>query len=1091
MSRPGKHISSFTVILVMATLMVVGAAMIPLLNVRYAPGVRQKGISVSFVWPGASARVAEQEATSRIEGALASLPGVREMNSVSYQNGGAVSLSFKKNADMDAVRFHISSRLRQLYPSLPEGVLYPQLSTGLDGESASPVLTYTVMADLPTWQIEQYVRKNIAEPLSRLKGVSNVSVTGATPFEWIVTFDPNLCAPLGITGDDIVAAFNTGNRNEQLGLGLVAEAAADGLKQIRVGLKQIPLPPGEWNRLAVKNTGGRIVRLGDIATVEYRQKLPDIYYRINGLNNINLIVYAEKQVNTLVLTDAVKERIARIETGLPSEYAIILADDTSVYIRGELGKIYGRTGLSVLILLLFVFLTSRSWRYLWMIVLTLACNVLVAFVFYRLFGLEIHLYSLAGITVSLGMIIDTSIIMIDHYGRFRNRRVFLAIMGALLTTIGALSIVVFLPESQRENLADFCAVIVINLVVSMFISVLFIPALLDKCPIYHRHSVRRLRRGRTRGKRRIVRLTRYYGRFLARSRQLRWAYAAAAVLGFGLPVQLLPPAIEHKDDPARDSTAWVRAYNATIGSNWYQQKAKTYVEATLGGAMRLFAKEVYNADFYDDPERTRLMIDASLPEGCTVHQLNETMRDMEDYLSGFDEIDMFRTRISSYDQGQISVTFKPEAEKHGFALRLKDLATARALGLGGAEWRIYGVGQGFSNSLQGGWKPNQIVLRGYNYEQLYRYAQELVDSLSVNPRVSEPEIMGRIGYRGGDNRTEFYLDFDFERFALYGIAPVEYYRALGEQVYRRALPSFYRAGRMEQAVLRSSEAERFDAWHMRNDILTVGGRNVKLSELGTLAKRKSGNNIYKYNQQYSLMVAFDFVGSYDLASRFTERQVERLKAQLPVGYSVQNQRGGSWWGDSGGTPYWLLGLVIVIIYFICSVLFESLRQPLVIILMIPVSYIGVFLTFYLFGLKFDQGGFASFVLLSGLVVNAGIYLINDYNLFRRAGVGPGLSTYLRAYNRKIVPIMLTVVSTVLGLVPFVVISREPFWFSFAAGAMGGMVFSTVAVLLFLPVFLPLKDKAFPGRKTAETETNPGSKESMFSGLSADPGWKRR
>lgn len=1054
MSRQ-PHNSAFRVILVMATLMLIGAAMIPLLNIQYSPGIRQKQITVWFNWPGASARVVEQEATSKIEGALAAISGIQEMYSASYKDGGSVSLAFKKEANMDAVRFDISSRIRQLYPSLPEGVSYPSLSTGMDGESASPVLTYTINADLPTWQIEQYVEKNIAGPLSRVEGVNTVSVAGATPREWVVTFDPNRCAPLGIAGSDIVAAFNTRNRNDQLGLGMMPQNGSDTLRQIRIGLKQAPLPPGEWDRMAVKSVGGRIVRLGDIATVEHRQKLPETYYRINGLNNINLTVYAEKHVNTLVLTDILKEKVGQIRTGLPPGYSITLADDTSVYIRGELSKIYWRTGLSILILLLFVFLTSRSWRYLWMIVLTLACNVLVAFIFYNLFGLEIHLYSLAGITVSLGMIIDTSIIMIDHYGRFRNRRVFLAIMGALLTTIGALSIVLFLPESQRDNLVDFCAVIVINLVVSMFISVLFIPALLDKCPVYAGAKSGR-KRFRTRAKRRVARFTALYARFLRRSRRLKWVYIVVAVLGFGLPVQMLPAKIEHKNAPERDSTVWVRAYNATIGSDFYQQKAKTYVEAALGGALRLFAKDVYSSDFYNDPERTKVIINASLPEGCTVHQLNETMRDMENFLSGFDEIDMFRTSITAYDNGQITVTFKPEAEKTGFAFRLKDLATTKAISLGGADWGIYGVGQAFNNSLSSGWKSNQIVLRGYNYEQLYRYAEELVDSISVNPRVSEPEIMGRISYRGGDNRTEFYLNLNFDRFALYGLSPSEYYRTLSQQVYRSSLPSFYNDGQMEQAVLVSSEADRFDAWHMRNDILAVGDRDVKLSELGTLVKRKSGNNIYKYNQQYSLIVAFDFVGSYELASRFTERHVERLKAELPVGYSVVNNRGGGWWGDSGGSPYWLLVLVIAIIYFICSVLFESLRQPLVIIVMIPISFIGVFLTFYLFELKFDQGGFASFVLLSGLVVNAGIYLINDYNIFRRGGVAPGLGTYLRAYNRKIVPIMLTVLSTVLGLVPFVVISREPFWFSFAAGAMGGMLFSIVAILFFLPVFLPMK-----------------------------------
>ena len=1058
MSRPLRHTSPFRIILIMVTLMLIGAAMIPMLNIQYSPSIRQKGISVYFGWNGASARVVEQEVTSKIEGTLASLSGIQEMYSSSYKDGGSVSLAFKQDANMDAIRFEISSRLRQLYPSLPEGVSYPSLSTGMDGESASPVLTYTINADLPTWQIEQYTQEHIADPLSRIEGVNTVSVAGATPFEWTVTFDPNRCAPLGITGGDIISAFNTLDRENPIGLGQVPGTDTSDLRQIRIQLKQSPLPPEQWSQLIIKNIDGRIVRLGDIATIRHRQQLPSSYYRINGLNNINLTIYAERHVNTLVLTDALKARIEQIRNELPDGYSITLADDSSVYIRGELSKIYWRTGLSILILLLFVFLTSRSWRYLWMIVLTLGCNILVAFIFYNLFGLEIHLYSLAGITVSLGMIIDTSIIMIDHYGRFGNRRVFLAIMGALLTTIGALSIVLFLPEGQRDNLVNFCAVIVINLVVSMFISVLFIPALIDKFPIYHR-ARQRLKRFRTRPKRRVVRFTRLYGRFLLRSRRLRWIYIVVAILGFGLPVQLLPAKIEHRNDPKRDSTLWVRAYNATIGSDFYQQKAKDWVETALGGSLRLFAKDVYTSDFYSTPERTQLIIRASLPEGCTVHQLNETIRDMENFLSGFDEIDMFRTSISSYDNSQITVTFKPEADKAGFAYRLKDLATTKAISLGGADWAIYGVGQGFNNSLSSGWKQNQISLYGYNYEQLYRYAEELVDSISINPRVSEPEIMGRMSYGGGDNRTEFYLDLNFDRFALYELSPAEYYQTLSQQLYRNSLPAFYRNGQIERAVLVSSEADRFDAWHMENDILTVGSRDVKLSELGTMAKRKSGNNIYKYNQQYSLLVAFDFVGSYELASRFTDRQINRLKEELPVGYSVVSNRSWGWWGGEGGSsPYWLLVLVILIIYFICAVLFESLRQPLVIISMIPISFIGAFLTFYLFELKFDQGGFASFVLLSGLVVNAGIYLINDYNIFRRKGIRGGMTTYLRAYNRKIIPIMLTVLSTVLGLVPFVVISREPFWFSFAAGAMGGMVFSIIAILFYLPVFLPLKER---------------------------------
>jgi multidrug efflux pump subunit AcrB len=167
----------------------------------------------------------------------------------------------------------------------------------------------------------------------------------------------------------------------------------------------------------------------------------------------------------------------------------------------------------------------------------------------------------------------------------------------------------------------------------------------------------------------------------------------------------------------------------------------------------------------------------------------------------------------------------------------------------------------------------------------------------------------------------------------------------------------------------------------------------------------------------------------------------------------------SWggWDKTDKKQYFLILLVIVIIYFICSILLESLLQPLAIIFMIPVSFIGVFLTFYLFDFNFDQGGFASFILLCGIVVNAGLYIINDYNNFCRAkGVRNSLRVYIKAFNHKIIPIFLTITSTVLGLVPFVWSGqKEVFWFAFAAGAMGGLIFSLVAVFVYLPLFLKL------------------------------------
>ena len=154
---------------------------------------------------------------------------------------------------------------------------------------------------------------------------------------------------------------------------------------------------------------------------------------------------------------------------------------------------------------------------------------------------------------------------------------------------------------------------------------------------------------------------------------------------------------------------------------------------------------------------------------------------------------------------------------------------------------------------------------------------------------------------------------------------------------------------------------------------------------------------------------------------------------------------------------WLILLVIAIIYTMCAVIFESLRKPVVIILMIPISFIGVFLTFGWSDFVFDQGGFAAFVLLCGIVVNAGIYLINEEDNWAETSLKRGIPLYLKAYNHKIVPIMLTVVSTVLGLVPFLYDGpEEVFWFAFAVAAISGTLFSIVALVVYLPIFLPMR-----------------------------------
>lgn len=1045
------RLPSFSVILIFVVLVVVGAGIAPLLSLQYSPTVKSKNISVSFSWPGASARVIEAEVTSKLEGVISTLSGVGDITSTSSKDRGSISVVLKPSADIDAVKFELASLIRRVYPKLPKEVSFPQISSrspstyspysspfsqpGSAPADARPILTYTINSSLSPLKINEYAQENIVKELSLIPGLGSADLSGATSYVYEIEYNPEYIGNLGVTAQDITTAINNNTGRESImgnrdGVAIVLRT--EGANE---SLKKIP----------VKNVNGRIITLEDICTITLKEEQPARYSRINALNTINLSVKAERGANNLELIKAVKAKMIELSERFPENFSAIIIHDQSTEIKGEINKILRRTILSVIILLLFVYAASRSLRYLAIITVTLVANIFIAFIFYYIFKLEIHIYSLAGITVSLGIIIDTSIIMISHYGYYKNRKAFIAILAALLTTIGALAVVFLLPESEKSILLEFSAVIIINLAVSMAIALLLIPALIDTFPIKGVSSSQTIKRAR-----RTIKFNNYYIRYIKFARAHKWIFILLIVLGFGIPVHLLPSKIQ------KEENTFHKVYNKTIGGSFYQNKMKSIVEQTLGGSLRLFSKSRRFGGFYRGLERQEINISASLPDGCTVQQLNDIVTHMENYLTQFEEIKIFHTNINSYNNASITISFKDEYEFSGFPAMLQNEIIAKAIDFGGANWRVWGIGeQYFSNNVSAGdSRSNRIELTGYNYDILYNYCQDLAASLSQNQRVNGAEVAGASGY-GRVGRNEYFIEFDRERLAGLNISPASIYSSLNRKLAPSGSAQIKTSdGKIIKASVISDENSTFDIWNLRSEYLDIGERKIKFSDIGKIDMRRTGNDIFKKNQQYLLSVAYDFIGPYELSSRVRDREIKRMNEEvLPIGFKAGSESYGGMM--SGSSYFWILLIIIATIYFICAILFESLTQPLIIIILIPISFIGLFLTFALTKFTFDQGGFAALIMLSGISVNAGIYVINQYNLLKKYGKGAlsSVALYVKAYNHKIIPIMLTIVSTILGLTPFLTDGKnEVFWFSFAVGTMGGLLFSIIGIVFILPAW---------------------------------------
>lgn len=343
-------------------------------------------------------------------------------------------------------------------------------------------------------------------------------------------------------------------------------------------------------------------------------------------------------------------------------------------------------------------------------------------------------------------------------------------------------------------------------------------------------------------------------------------------------------------------------------------------------------------------------------------------------------------------------------------------------------------------------------MSGYSYDDVRDYADTVLNLLAAQRRVQEPEIWSGGWY--GRPSTEFVLDYDFGRMAAAGVNPYSFYNALSQPLYERDIASWAAPdGSLVPLRLKSSEAESYDLWHVLNSPIESDGKSVVLSGIGSIEKKKTGLRIERENQSYILNVCYDFIGSYELQKKLSDQIVRHMNEEvLPVGFKAED--GSRGWFDNRKEKYaWLIFLIIAVIYVILSMAFESFRLPLAVIFMIPISFIGLFLTFGLSDFTFDQGGFAALVMLSGMVVNAGIYLVSAYQNLGGGVAGDGIRTYVRAFSMKIIPILLTTVSTILGLLPFLSDGpKEVFWFDFAVGTISGMAFSLIAIILVLPVF---------------------------------------
>jgi multidrug efflux pump subunit AcrB len=1032
--------TAFRVLIAFVVLGILGFAVVPLLSVDLNPREREPVLTIGFGIPRSSPEIIEKLATSPLEGSFSQLSELKKIRSVSNYDRGSITLTFDKKADMEMKKFEVLALIRQVYPQLDERLSYPVVTQTAQARDdfKTPILTYSVNGPFASFEIKKIAEDVLKPALTQFAEVEEVQIRGANDLQVFVTFDAQKMQSFGISrnllNSQIGQAFGqqypgTVYNNKGETLFVTLDRKLNTLDQLE--------------NLNIRQVGGMEVRLRDIAKVTMEEGEATNYYRINGNNSVTLTVINRDGVNKVLLAKTLKSAIESAKANLPQGFEVRLENDDTEFLEKELNKIYKRSGLSILILITFIFLINRNWRYLSILFLGIVVNLsLTAMVLYFL-KVDIHMITIAGLTISFGLIVDNAIIMMDHLHKYRNRKVFVALLAASLTTVVALMMVLLLPEEDRRSLTEFSIVVSVMLAVSLLVALFFTPAFYE---VLFKESVQKGRKLTLPKLRRRVNWLRRYDRGIAFTAKYKKTFLIAILLLFGTPIFFLPAKWEGQE--------W---YNKTVGNTFYQEEIRPYLDKALGGSLRMFVRGVYEKSSYREPEKTRLYVSARLPFGNTLDQMDFIMREFEAYLKGVEGVDQFVTFIRSGQYAQIVITFKEAYERGALPYQLKGKLSVKSTDWSGAQWNIYGVGQGFYTGGGGEGIPSfRVEMKGYNFDELERQSEILAEKLKQHKRIPAVNTNERLGYN--EQKTqEYVLRLDQNQIALGGTNQFEVLNTL-QDLSKPQGPSAYLelADQNYGMMLRERQSERFSKFDLEQKGLISGeDRILKISDYGTLNLENTTNALHKEDRQYIRVVSFEYMGSGKFGNEYLDEVLKEMKGIMPIGYEAKKQS-WSWNSEKAKREYGLLGLLVVGIFFICTILFENFKQPFYIIFLIPISFIGLFLIFSLFDFYFDQGGYAAFVMLGGLAVNAGIFILNDFNN-RKTGIYN--RNILKSVAGKAIPILLTVLSTCFGLVPFLIEGQnEIFWFSLAIGTIGGLIFSMVGVFWFLPVLMWKKRK---------------------------------
>ena len=961
---------------------------------------------VATSYEGASPQEVEQLVTRPIESSISTIEGVEMVQAQSQPGSSLVIMMFSTGTNIDDALLNVRERIDQIKIFLPTGANDPSVLR-FDPQQM-PVMMVSLSGDDPA-QLHT-LAENIVQPgFERQGGVGSVTVEGGVIEEVQVILDQQRLNQYGLSSQQILQAINS--NNQSISGGVIARGTQE--LQIRI--------PGEYKSLEeiedtlIQTPTNEFIRLTDVATVQFAEREKQGYAFVNGKEAIVLSILKKADANTVAVSDEILSSLDSIKNRLPDNVELNVVIDTAEFIRMSIDSVIENLLLGGLFAVLILLLFLKSIRATLVIGLSIPISVIATFTLMYFSGQTVNLLTMGGLALGIGMMVDSSIVILEHIFTYRERGYSLkeaakegaSEMGPAVIASTTTTLVVFLPIVFTQGIAaqifkPLALTVAFSLVASLVAAITIVPML----------SSRMLGKISADGGRRywfnrlLNRVTNVYSKILRRAIKLRktTVFATITILVGSI---FLVPQLGVAFMPEADQGQIEISARTPTGTN---------LETTLEVAEKI-NEIIFEDEEYIDSAYVSVGSPGGMAFGATTNSAS--------YM------------IQLIPSNERDVT--TEDLLHKWDEQLQNIA--------GAEIRVNILGGTISTG-----DPIQIQLSGADFDVLSEISHQFTEIIADVEGVHNPRSSADRG------RPEMQIVVDRDAAAEYGLTYQSVMGQISATLNGQIATQFrYEGNEFDVRVMLPKESRQNMEDIEQLKIMTPTGDQISLSTIADLELVEGPVALTRQNQQRLVTVSSGIVGR-DLGSVVADIEAKLDSVNLPEGYSYSI--GGEFEEMVEAFADLALALIfaIFLVYAVMAVQFENFLHPFIIMFSMPTMIVGVILGLYVTGLPFSIPAFIGLIMLAGIVVNNGIILVDYINILRRKGA-ERYEAIIEAGKTRLRPILMTTLTTILGMIPLSLAlgegaeAQQPLAVVIIFGLLTSMLFT----LFFVPVVYTLFD----------------------------------